>query len=148
MILLEYFILILASVAFGFDTELRTYTKIVGLELSATKTGTGYQDAITPREWNVIFVSSIAVSLTIIIIAFIYGSVGTGFVCIAIAYFGPIVTRMIITPAGKETILKDFILRYLFASMNRRYKKYKKQNDNAKADAMNGLIQKFKKKYK
>ena len=143
----EYLILILVSVIFRFDTEFRSYTKKVGLELSVTKTGSGYQDAITPRELNFIFISSIALILVLIFRGFAFQSVGTGFLCIGVSIGSMVVTGLIIAPFGKETILKSFILRYLFASMNRRYRKYKKQNDNLRAEAMNDLIQKFKKIY-
>jgi hypothetical protein len=147
MAITEYLILILASGIFRFDAEFRSYTKKVGLELSVTKSGSGYQDAITPRELNFVFISSIVVLLGLIFMGFAFQSVGTGFLCIGVSIGSMVVTGLIIAPFGKETILKSFILRYLFASMNRRYRKYKKQNDNLRAEAMNDLIQKFKKIY-
>ena len=42
----------IAAIPFRLDIGFRNFNKEVGLELSSTKMGTGYQDAITPPKLN------------------------------------------------------------------------------------------------
>ena len=42
----------IAAIPFRLDIGFRNFNKEVGLELSSSKMGTGYQDAITPPKLN------------------------------------------------------------------------------------------------
>jgi hypothetical protein len=48
MYISEYLLLILFSVAIRFDIDFRSFIREVGFELSDSKLGRGYQDAIAP----------------------------------------------------------------------------------------------------
>jgi hypothetical protein len=147
MLISEYIFLVLASAAFRFDVDFRSFIKEVGLELSDSKFGRGYQDAITPPK---LFWLSFACYFTIlgtIITAFIDRSVSSGFVSIAVSLLTQIIIGIIINPPGKSRIFKTFYYKTLYTSIVNRYANYKKDNDIVRADAIYVLIKKFEKKF-
>ena len=147
--LIEYIVLIIISVLFRFDLDFINFTKVVGMQLSTTKTGTGYQDAISPPKLTWV-TFGIYILLAIFLINAFFGESGSivqGFIAIGIIFGTTIVTGVIIHPPGKGPIFRKFFLKVLYHSMTNRYADYKKNNDHGRADAMNILVKKFERNY-
>jgi hypothetical protein len=147
LLISEYILLILSSAVFKFDVDFRSFIKEVGIELSDTKFGTGFQDAITPPKLNWLSFACYFIILGTIITAFIDRSISTGFVAIFIILVVHVITGIIISPPGKTRIFKKFYFKTLYSSMVNRHADYKKANDNLRADAMLVLIQKFERSF-
>jgi hypothetical protein len=147
LLISEYIFLILASVLFKFDVDFRSFIKEVGIELSDTKFGTGFQDAITPPKLNWLSFACYFIILGTIITAFIDRSISSGFVAIIVSLIVHVITGIIINPPGKSRIFKKFYFKTLYSSMVNRHADYKKENDNLRADVMFMLIKKFEDKF-
>lgn len=147
MLISEYILLVLASVALRFDVDFRSFIKEVGLELSDSKFGRGYQDAIAPPKLVWLSFACYFVILVTIITAFIDRSVSSGFISIFISLLVQVVTGIIIYPPGKSRICKKFYFKTLYTSIINRYADYKKENDQVRADAIFILIKKFEHKF-
>ena len=147
MMIFDYAVLILVSILFRFDVGFRNFNKEVGLELSDTKSGTGYQDAITPPKLN--WLSYVVYILLAIMVfgSFVDGSVKQGFITLGIIIGTAIISGVILHPPNKPPLLNKFYLKTLYRSMTNRYADFKKNNDSVRADAMQMLIKKFEKKY-
>ena len=146
---IEYFVLIIISVLWRFDLDFINFTKVVGLELSDTKIGTGYQDAISPPKLTWV-AFGIYILLAIPLINAFFGESGSivqGLIAIGVIFGTTIVTGVIIHPPSKEPVFEKFYLKILYNSMTNRYADYKKNNDNVRADAINILVKKFERNY-
>ena len=150
MMIFDYAVLILVSILFRFDVGFRNFNKEVGLELSDTKAGTGYQNAITPPKLN-----WLSYAVYILFAIFLFngffdknsGSMSLGFTVLGVIIGTAIISGVIMHPPNKPPLLKNFYLKTLYKSMTNRYADYKKNNDSVRADAMQMLIKKFEKKY-
>jgi hypothetical protein len=147
LLISEYIFLILASAVSRFDVDFRSFIKEVGLELSDTKLGTGFQDAITPPKLNWLSFACYFIILGTIFTAFIDRSISSGFVSIFVSLIVHVITGIIIIPPGKSRIFKKFYFKTLYSSMVNRHADYKKANDTLRADAMFMLIKKFEHKF-
>ena len=131
----------ITAIPFRIDIEFRNFNKVVGLELSSSKMGTGYQDAITPPKLN--YVSYIFWPLNIFIIFAGFSDFGSsGFIILGIFIFSAILTWIFICPK-----LDKFFLKTLFYSMINRHADYVKSGDKLRAEAMKSVLEIFKKKY-
>ena len=131
----------ITAIPFRIDIEFRNFNKVVGLELSSSKMGTGYQDAITPPKLN--YVSYIFWPLNIFIIFAGFSDFGlSGFIILGIFIFSAILTGIFICPK-----LDKFFLKTLFYSMINRHADYVKSGDKLRAEAMKSVLEIFKKKY-
>ncbi len=147
MITFEYIYLFLISVLFRIDLDFRGFIKEVGLELSDTKAGTGFQDAITPPKLNWISFFCYFVIFALIYTAFADRSASAGVYCIILFIFTLVICGTIINPPKKKRLLEKFYLKILYSSMVGRFADFKKNNDNLRADAIQILISKFEKKF-
>jgi hypothetical protein len=143
----EYLFLILISAVIRFDIDFRSFIREVGFELSGSKLGRGYQDAIAPPKLTWLSIVFYFVLFGTIITAFVDRSVISGFVSIGVALLTQIITGIIIHPPRKSRIFKKFYLETLYRSMVNRYADYKKENDQVRADAIFMLIKKFEHKF-
>jgi hypothetical protein len=147
MYISEYLFLILFSVAIRFDIDFRSFIREVGFELSGSKLGRGYQDAIAPPKLTWVSIVFYFILFGTIITAFVDRSVSSGFVSIGVSLLTQIITGIIIHPPSKSRIFKKFYLETLYRSMVNRYADYKKENDQVRADAISMLIKKFEHKF-
>jgi len=141
----NYLFLIIVSVLLRFDVGFRNFNKEVGLELSTTKTGTGYQNAITPPKLNW-FSYAVYILLAIFLINTFLdksGSTSQGFTALGIVIGTMIISGIIMHPPNKTPLFQKFYLRTLYSSMTNRFADYKKNNDHVRADAIESLIKKF-----
>ena len=131
----------ITAIPFRIDIEFRNFNKVVGLELSSSKMGTGYQDAITPPKLN--YVSYIFWPLNIFIIFAGFSDFGSsGFIILGIFILSAILTGIFICPK-----LDKFFLKTFFYSMINRHADYVKSGDKLRAEAMKSVLEIFKKKY-
>ena len=142
MILLFWAIItFVVAIPFRLDIGFRNFNKEVGLELSSTKMGTGYQDAITPPKLN--YVSYVFWPLNLFIIVAGFADFGAmGFIILGIFISSNALTGIFILPK-----LDKFFLRILLNSMTNRHANYVRDGDKIRADAIEGILDKFKKKY-
>lgn len=147
MFVFEYIILFLGSVLFRLDLDFRSFIKEVGLELSDTKIGTGFQDALTPTKLNWLSFFCYFIILGTIITAFADRSISAGFICIVVSLLTLILSGVILNPPKKPRLLEKFYLKTLYSSMVNRYANFKKNNDNLRAEAIQTLIKKFEKSF-
>ena len=146
----EYIVLIVTCCLWRFDLDFRDFNKKVGLELSDTKMGTGFQDAITPPKLNWLsYVVYFVLIATLITAYFDRGGFKTVLICLGIIFlFPPIAGVLILEKLKFKKKLDKIYLRILLHSMINRHADYVKNNDTIRADAMKGLLNKLKKKYK
>ena len=142
-----YIILIITGCLFRFDIGFRNFNKIVGLELSSTKQGTGYQDAITPPKLNWLSYAVYGATGIIIFSAFADYSAKEGFIAIAIFVVSAIIFGAVMFPPKGPSKFDKFFLKTLFNSMVNRQANYERDNDKARAAAMKMLVDQFKKNY-
>ena len=132
----------IVAIPFRLDIGFRNFNKEVGLELSSSKMGTGYQDAITPPKLNYVTFVFWPLNLFIIFAGFAdFGDVG--FIILGIFILSNVLTGIFILPR-----LDKFFLRILFRSMTNRHADYVRDGDDIRADAIKGILDTFKKKYK
>lgn len=87
----------IAAIPFRLDIGFRNFNKEVGLELSSTKMGTGYQDAITPPKLNYVSYVFWPLNLFIIVASFLdYGA--WGFIILGIFILSNVLTGIFILP--------------------------------------------------
>ena len=138
-----------AGVLFGILTRIilgfTSYTKRLGLELSDTKEGTGFQNAITPPKF-----SWFATPIYILSAAFIFYSFADNSLSTALKYLGTYLGSLIVFGAvffmpNKKSIFDDWFFKIIFSSMSNRYADFKKNNDTERAKAMKFLLDKIKK---
>ena len=150
MMLSEYIILILAGVLWRFDIDFRQFNKKVGLELSESKQGSGFQDAITPPKlnWLSYFIYFLLIA-TFITAFFDRGGWKTALICLGILIATMVISGVIIgsNQPNRKPLFQKFYFRVLFNSMVNRHADYLKNNDKVRADAMGTLVKKFKKTY-
>ena len=131
----------IAAIPFRLDIGFRNFNKEVGLELSSTKMGTGYQDAITPPKLN--YVSYVFWPLNLFIIVASFSDYGAwGFLILGIFILSNVLTGIFILPK-----LDKFFLRVLFRSMTNRHADYVRDGDIIRANAIKGILDIFQKKY-
>ena len=119
------------------------------MQLSTTKIGTGFQDAISPPKLTWV-AFGIYILLAILLINAFFGESGSivqGLIAIAVIFGTTIVTGVIIHPPSKGPVFEKFYLKILYNSMTNRYADYKKNNDHVRADAINILVKKFERNY-
>ena len=98
----------IAAIPFRLDIGFRNFNKEIGLELSSSKMGTGYQDAITPPKLN--YVSYVFWPLNLFIIFAGFADFGVvGFIILGIFILSNVLTGIFILPK-----LDRFFLRILF----------------------------------
>ena len=142
-----YLILILTGCLFRFDVGFRNFNKIIGLELSSTKQGTGYQDAITPPKLNWLSYAVYGVTGITIFSAFADYSTKEGFISIGVFAASAIIFGVIMFPPKGQSRLDKFFFKTLFNSMVNRLANYERDKDVNRAAAMRMLVNKFKNKY-
>lgn len=147
MFTFEYIYLFLVSILLRIDLDFRSFIKEVGLELSDTKTGAGFQDAITPPKLNWISFFCYLIIFVLIYTAFVDRSATAGIYSAILSIFTLIISGAIINPPKKKRLLEKFYLKTLYSSMVGRYADFKKNNDNLRADAIQMLITKFEKTF-
>mgnify|MGYP001315244306 FL=1 len=151
MMLSEYIILILAGALWRFDIDFRQFNKKVGLELSESKQGSGFQDAITPPKlnWFSYFVYFLLIA-SFITAFFDRGGWKTALICLGILIATMVITGVIFgsNQPNRKPLFEKFYFRVLFNSMVNRHADYLKNNDKLRAEAMENLVTKFKKIYK
>tara|TARA_X000001036_G_C20260298_1_gene635909 strand:- start:177 stop:626 length:450 start_codon:yes stop_codon:yes gene_type:complete len=131
----------ITAIPFRLDIGFRNFNKEVGLELSRTKMGTGYQDAITPPKLN--YVTYVFWPLNLFIIFGSFADFGAmGFIILGIFILSNVLTGIYILPK-----LNNFFLRILLNSMTNRHANYVRDGDDIRAKAIEGILNKFKKKY-
>ena len=131
----------IAAIPFRLDIGFRNFNKEIGLELSSSKMGTGYQDAITPPKLN--YVTFVFWPLNLFIIFASFADFGAmGFVILGIFILSNVLTGIFILPK-----LDKFFLRILFRSMTNRHADYVRDGDDIRADAIKGILNTFKEKY-
>ena len=131
----------IAAIPFRLDIGFRNFNKEIGLELSSSKMGTGYQDAITPPKLN--YVSYVFWPLNLFIIFAGFADFGVvGFIILGIFILSNVLTGIFILPK-----LDRFFLRILFRSMTNRHADYVRDGDDIRADAIKGILNTFKEKY-
>ena len=131
----------IVAIPFRLDIGFRNFNKEVGLELSVSKEGTGYQDAITPPKLN--YVSFVFWPLNLLIIFAGFADFGAlGFIILGIFILTNALTGIYILPK-----LDKFFLRVLFRSMTNRHADYMRDGDSIRANAIKGILNKFKEKY-
>ena len=138
-----------AAVLFGILTRIvvgfSSFNKRLGIEISDTKEGTGFQNAITPPKF-----SWFAIPVYVLSAAFIFYSFTDNSLSTAFKYTGTYIGSMILFGAvffmpGKKSIFDDLFFKITFSSMANRYADYKKSNDSERAKAMKFLLDKIKK---
>jgi hypothetical protein len=138
-----------AAVLFGILTRIivaySSFNKRLGIQISDTKEGTGFQDAITPPKFSWFATPVYVLSAAFIFYSFADNSLSTGF-----KYTGTYLGSMIIFGAvffmpGKKSIFDDLFFKITFSSMANRYADYKKSNDSERAKAMKFLLDRIKK---
>ena len=132
---------ILTRILIGFTSQ----TKRIGIKISDTKEGTGFQNAITPPKFNWFATIVYGLSAIFIFYSFTDNSLSIGF-----KYTGTYLGSMILFGAvffmpGKKSIFDDLFFKIIFNSMANRYADYKKLNDSERAKAMKFLLDKIKK---
>jgi hypothetical protein len=139
-----------AAVLFGILTRIvigfSSFNKRLGIEISDTKEGTGFQDAITPPKFIIWF----ATPVYILSGAFIFYSFADNSLSTAFKYTGSYIGSMILFGAvffmpGKKSIFDDLFFKITFSSMANRYADFKKSNDTERAKAMKFLLDRIKK---
>ena len=131
----------IAAIPFRLDIGFRNFNKEIGLELSSSKMGTGYQDAITPPKLN--YVTFVFWPLNLFIIFASFADFGAmGFIILGIFILSNVLTGIYILPK-----LDNFFLRILFNSMTNRHADYVRDGDDIRADAIKGILNTFKEKY-
>ena len=131
----------IVAIPFRLDIGFRNFNKEVGLELSVSKEGTGYQDAITPPKLN--YVTFVFWPLNLFIIFAGFADFGAmGFIILGIFILSNVLTGIYIVPK-----LDKFFLKILFRSMTNRHADYMRDGDKIRADAIKGILNKFKEKY-
>ena len=151
MMLSEYIILILAGALWRFDMDFRHFNKKIGLELSESKQGSGFQDAITPPKLNWLSYFIYFLLIGSFITAFLdRGGWKTALICLGILIATMVITGVILgsNQPNRKPLFEKFYFRVLFNSMVNRHADYLKNNDNLRAEAMGNLVTKFKKIYK
>ena len=117
--------------------------KVIGVKLSDSDTGTGFQDAITPpSSANNAIVSWIAIATVLGYTAyeFGWGSFGIAFAAWSIVL---VIAGVVVVPKPES---QHFLLR-IYRSMANRYADYTKSGDTVQADAMKQLIDRMEQAY-
>lgn len=130
-----YLLAALISVALAYSFQFTAATLSFGRELSDTKSGTGYQAAISPPwEANSSLVLY-CLTLLLIVVAFWHNGLASGLGTILIMFVGLILARKVLPkPVGQH------YRRLIIQSMMSRYANYVRDNDALRADAMKRLL--------
>ena len=145
---MEYFIILILGIFTRIILGFVNYTKSLGLELSNEKDGTGYQNAITPPLFPLIASIIYGLSLFVIFFGFFQYSFTTGFIYLGLYLLTLIVVgATLFKPNSLSPLAKPFYYVVLNSMVNR-YANYKKNNDEVRANAIEIVLEKFKKAYK
>tara|TARA_B110000977_G_C10936695_1_gene439253 strand:+ start:58 stop:501 length:444 start_codon:yes stop_codon:yes gene_type:complete len=132
---------ILTRILIGFTSQ----TKRIGIKISDTKEGTGFQNAITPPKFNWFATIIYGLSAIFIFYSFTDNSLSTGFKYTG-TYLGSIILfGAVFFMPGKKSIFDDLFFKIIFNSTANRYADYKKSNDSERAKAMKYLLDRIKK---
>ena len=97
----------LTALGFGFVTRIilgfTNYTKALGLKLSDTKEGTGFQDAITPPKFFIIALIVYGLSVIFLVYGFTDNPISTGFTFLIIYIISLIITGAIFFMPNKAS---------------------------------------------
>jgi len=132
---------ILTRIILGFTSQ----TKRIGIKISDTKEGTGFQNAITPPKFN--WFATIVYGLSAI---FIFYSFVEQPLSLGLKYFGTYLGSVIVFGAiffmpNKKSIFDKWFFKIILGSMNNRYIDFNKSNDTERAKAMKFLLDRIKK---
>ena len=117
--------------------------KVIGVKLSDSDTGTGFQDAVTPpssANRAIVTWITIAAVLGYTAYEFGWGLFGIVFVAWFIAF---VIAGVVVIPKPES---QHFLLR-IYRSMANRYADYSKSGDTVRADAMKQLIDRMEQAY-
>ena len=140
---LIYTVIVPLAIFFRWDLGLNAACREVGLEISDSKQGTGFQDAITPPKR-----ANIAIALWLIIIAVIgYGFYKFGWVTGALSIAEFLVVSVIVGAVLIPKPSSPHYLKIIYRSMVNRYADFKKNSDELRAEAIHDLIQRVEERY-
>ena len=132
---------ILTRIVIGFTS----HTKKIGLEISDTKEGTGFQNAITPPKFTWVATIVYGLSGLFIFYAFVEQSSSLGLKYLGTYLGGTILFGAIFFMPNKKSIFDDRFFKIILNSMTNRYEDYKRSKDGERAKAMKFLLDKIKK---
>ena len=127
--------IVAVAVIFRFNLGRTEACKVVGLEISDVKQGTGFQDAVTPP-WS----AYIAIGTWIAIVSLVgvmfwsFGAVKGG-LAVAVIVVVSILAGLLVVPKP----MSRFWVSRIYHSMVKREAAYRKNNDHMRADAVRGL---------
>lgn len=145
---MEYFIVLILGVLTRILLGFTNYTHSLGVELSDTKDGGGFQNAITPPAFTTIAIIIYSLSVLFIAFGFLKSSLTTGFVYLGIYLISLIIIGAVFFRPGVLSPFARPFYNIVLNSMMNRYANYKKNNDKVRVKAMGILLEKFKKAYK
>lgn len=135
---------ILTRIILGFTN----YIQSLGLQLSESKNGSGFQNAMTPPLFLILSKVIYGLSLITIFSGFFETSFITGFKYMGIYLFALITVGALFFRPGVLSPFAKAFYRIVLHSMENRCAKYKKDNDEIRAEAIRVVIDKFKEAYK
>ena len=139
-----FFLGLITRLILGFTT----YTKSLGIELSNTKAGNSFQNAIIPPLFPMIAILVYGISFCAIAYCFLQTSFVSGLINLIIYLSSLIITGAIFFMPNKLSPLARLFHDIVFNSMLARYNDCKKKNDKTKAEEIKILLNKFEEAYK
>ena len=144
---MEYFVVLTFGVLTRILLGFTNYTQSLGVELSDTKDGIGYQNAITPPAFSVIAIIIYGLSLLSICFGFMV-SFTTGLIYLGIYLASLIIVGAVFFKPGVLSPFAKPFYNIVLNSIINRHADYKNNNDTVRAEAMGILLERFKKAYK
>ena len=138
-----YAVAAVLGVVFRYYMGMSQACKVIGVKLSDSDTGRGFQDAVTPpNSTNRTIVTWIAIAAVLGYTAyeFGWGSFGIAFAAWFIAL---VIAGVVVIPKPES---QHFLFR-IYRSMANRYADYTKSGDTVRADAMKQLIDRMEQAY-
>ena len=144
---MEYFVVLTFGVLTRILLGFTNYTQSLGVELSNTKDGIDYQNAITPPAFSMIATIIYGLSLLSICFGFVV-SFTTGLIYLGIYLSSLIIVGAVFFRPGVLSPFAKPFYNIVLNSIVNRHTDYKNNNDTARAEAMGILLERFKKAYK
>ena len=144
---MEYFVVLTFGVLTRILLGFTNYTQSLGVELSNTKDGIDYQNAITPPAFSMIATIIYGLSLLSICFGFVV-SFTTGLIYLGIYLSSLIIVGAVFFRPGVLSPFAKPFYNIVLNSIVNRHADYKNNNDTVRAEAMGILLERFKKAYK
>jgi len=129
---------VVMAFAFAYALLFTASTHAIGVELSDTDSGTGFQDAITPPwQSNLAIITYVG---CLVVVAIMWWQFGwkSGIGSLAVIFFGSMLAKRLLPKPGSNHY------RYLIMhSMSNRYADYVRNGDVTRAEAMKYLLVKY-----